>query len=385
MALYDPRFFEYSAEDRLRPKPIGNSNERGWTQEKCDGLPPTSTGQGFHIATYLTSGSGNNWNYCYPDCPPSFVPSEQFPHQCEPRKMLTIVEMYYQRLSDINATCEDKIKAYDEAKLTDPNITPPTDCLQQIEDAKKVVEKAEELAKEVEALEPPFFDESGGVNQPKSRLVLTEEDIAKLPKDSLGVIGEEESSLAVKIRANPTYVDVHAEFLNTVAEKIGDLVWCCALTQEEYEAQPEPTKCKLFHNYNDYVYKNPLNIVMMRKYAPTITITRDAPITPVFTGEDPVTTRKTTCTAQGGEYTSDDCNGYCKFPPPADESNRPDRPQRPEGSADLMTVLLIAGGGIVLLYGGYKVFMAVSPTGRAMNYASSGTLPSFQGFKLVSA
>jgi len=173
------------------------------------------------------------------------------------------------------------------------------------------------------------YDASGlSTTLPRDRVMITDEEIEQLPKvNDYGVMTD--GDLALRLRQHPTFLDTNPAYLKDMQRYIPSFTWECTITQKEFDLLPESFKCSLCTDYNSYIYTNPSNIGFLRGYAPTITITRNAPSGPPSFQGCPQEVKRVACESKLGyndvpcSY-SGGCNGECKCPqPPAPNCNNP--------------------------------------------------------------
>jgi len=429
-----PSVWNASSVRSFPPTQVDGSRIQG-TAEDCVKYVMDKYGESSYSGgTSLGNADGTRAMACYRGCPDASCDGtnpDGTPHfTCDPRPVLTAVNIYYQVLVDATKSCLDKSEAY--RKAVDENGGDPTslgftaDCPnpyscsvdgdvqtdQYLSENGVLVTGSDGKQKPVDAPPqgsgsansfscvnggwtpwfPPVpeasktFDEFGGEGQPLSRLTLTVEEIDLLPMEN-DFGGMVKSSLAQNLTAHPTLADADPQYLTDLTAQLPNFVWCCVPTQAEYDLLGDDDRCLLYSKYFD-LYDKPEIIKRWRNSAPTITITKESrpAVAPTYTG-DPNTARREQCEGSGGNYINPtgQCFGYCEYPPPpppAGEGTPDYVPADSGGGADLTTVLMVAGGVIVVGVIGWQVFKAVSPTGRALNMASGGGA-SMGGFRLV--
>ncbi len=378
--------------------------------------------------------SNDSFQRCYGDCPESACMSTDLDGktvlECRPRPLLSSIEIYYQVLADAAATCMDKSAAYRKA-VEDNGGDPSTigfnsDCPNPYAPAvvpdptgQGVDGVFDPSASNGDPLKPqdappidagaPYippppatyrdYDAIASATSPPdetlptSRISLTDEEIDQFPKvNDYGTMRED--VLAQTCRVNPTYCDVNTEHLADCEKYLKDFTWCCIPTQAEFDKLNDTHQCLLAENYRD-IYKDPSVIKKMRNFAPSITITRDAPPVkdPVYENT-PKERRRQQCNAQvGGDglpcIYSGECLGTCNCGNASDGGLPAVPPPPPDWfKADGTTIALVAGGVILVGLVGYGIFKVASPAGRAMsmaggNFGTSTQSVGIGGFKLV--
>jgi hypothetical protein len=326
-------------------------------------------------STSLKAPSGRN--NCALPCPPSYLISTTDPRYCEPRGLLTALDQYFLDLKDASKNCADKSASYQKAVAEsgqdplalafDDACSNPYKCddkVEEIIDGKTLGESGKLVKGSDGTWKPPpippqnsndswqckggFYqpwippppketqqlDSSGGDGEPLSRITLTDEEIDALPKEKF--IGTEtDGDLAVKLRRNPTFCDVHPEYLLQCVQYIPNFTWCCVPTLEEFDKLPESFQCLLGEDYFT-IYDDPSIIRKLRETVPTITITRDGrPATkpdypsPLAKMKSECAKREVTQAEADGKMKSygtcswqGDCKGYCKCPEPPPVCNK---------------------------------------------------------------
>ena len=405
--ILEPQFrTEPTTANLVRGMYANGSNARV-TKEQCEGI-----GLGY------TYGERYGMPQCYFPCPDAYTIASGDYSKCEPRPILTKVAIYYGILAKAVQDCAELIPAYKEAVAEanndptqigfpansgcvnpfDPPNPPPADD--------GVFDPSASNGDPLKPADaPPMTDPNGSSGQagqqnggidagtgapfiptmpdgttqqpyvppppeqyrdidesdssgmskslPRDRLLITDEEIDQLPKvNDFGAMVE--GDLALRLRAHPTLLDVTPEYLLEFQRLVPSFVYECSVTQEEFDLLPEDWKCKLCENYVSTIYDNPRNITYLRQYAPTITLTRNAPSTPPSFKGCPAETKRIACeskTGYGGGACgySGGCNGECVCPQPPVET--PTSPA-PDSSSQQIAVAV----GIVALLGvGYYV------------------------------
>lgn len=183
---------------------------------------------------------------------------------------------------------------------------------------------------------------------PRDRLLITADEIAQLPKvNDFGVMTE--GDLALRLQVHPTFLDTNPSYLKEFQTYVPSFAWECSITQAEFDLLPEDWKCRLCSSYEGTIYGMPSNIQILRAYAPTITMTRNAPSTmPTFVG-CPQEVKKVACESKTGwgggacSY-SGGCNGTCECPSPPDTGSS----GGVLGEMDTTTMLLLGGGFVAV-------------------------------------
>ena len=159
-----------------------------------------------------------------------------------------------------------------------------------------------------------------------------------------------EGDLAIRLQQHPTLLDSNPAYLTEFIAQVPSFVWECSITQKEFDLLPEDWKCRLCGSYDGTIYGNPSNITYLRGYAPTITMTRNAPSTaPTFEG-CPQVVKKVACESQTGwgggacSY-SGGCDGGWICPSPPDTSS-----SSSSSALGANTGLFIAGGVAVVAF-----------------------------------
>ena len=314
---------------------------------------------------------------CLFPCPDAYLQSSSNPSQCEPRPLLTAIQIYYEVLADAAASCMDKSEAYRKAVEEgggNPSSVPfPADCPnpydRQPETDPLNPQDVLPPSPDVPYIPPPpaanvQTDSSGGVGEPRSRLTILSDEIdAHLRVSEYGVMRD--SDLAQRLRLHPTLADVEPAYLTELGRLIPNFQWSVSITQDEYDLLTDDLKCVLCTNYNQ-LYTSPSLIAGCRIHAPTITITRDAPSTsPPTYLRCPEEIRRAACAQKtgynGGACTySGGCMGHCDCPqpppPPAAATYTPSYSNFLTKGGDLQSTLLLAGGGVVGLFVLYEAF-----------------------------
>jgi hypothetical protein len=286
---------------------------------------------------------------------------------------------------------------------------------------------------------PPTYRDLDGIasdtsppnpDLPTSRITLTDVEIDMFPKvNDYGTMRED--TLAQRCRVNPTFVDVNTEHLPDCITYIKDFTWCCIPTQAEFDKLTDDLQCLLAEEYRT-LYDKPERIKEMRKFAPSITITRDAPPVdvPVYTNT-PEERKRRECDGKKNEdgvacNYSGGCRGSCVCPAPRckrvemghdvygkdlsyDDCGDGGQVGRAsgclfglcksgrvigEGGGDddswfsIDNILLIgAGVGVIGILGyGYYIYSKASVTASAVgNFGTSMSSVGMGGFKLVPA
>ena len=357
-----------------------NGSNCGTTKTECE-----ANGIGF---SFVAQGLGA----CMYPCPGGYRQSDTNISVCEPRPLLTAIEVYYEVLQNAASSCADKSEAYRKAveeSGKDPSaIAFPPDCPNPFAPSPSETDplNPQDVPPPADVPyipEPPAsskeIDSSGGVGEPLSRITITEEDLQYFKTTEYGV--ERLSSLGERLKLHPTLADANPQFLTEIAATIPNFVWSVNITQDEFDQMTDENKCVVCKNFKN-IYANPGIITQLRKDAPTITITRDAPQTPPDYLHCPEDERRQACVGktgyQGQPCTySGGCLGICvcpEPPPPSDTSSSSYTPSYSDifkSSPSLQTSLLLAGGGIIGLYVLYQVFKAESGLGAASQFVSS--------------
>jgi hypothetical protein len=371
------------------------------------------------------AGLGN----CYYPCPPSYRIDDHNVGLCMARPLLTSIDIYYEVMRDATRSCADKSAAYQAAILEsgkDPATIPfPPECPNPY--AKDPTQQPattgsdggvyDPAASNGDPLKPqdaPPIDSNApyippppatykdydpiasdtsppNPNLPTSRITLTDEEIDQFPKvNDYGTMRDD--SIAQRSRINPTFVDSNPQYISDCDKYIKDFIWSCIPTQDEFDKLSIDLQCMLVSNYSS-IYSNPRVITQMRSYAPSITLTRDAPpATPPIYSNTPKEKNQKQCEGKKGgdgnacEFTDDgSCAGKCVC------HEAPEELTFAKASDNTILILGILLGGTVVIGGGlwygYKYF---TPTGRAMSMAQNFSSPdlskiSIGGFKLVSS
>jgi hypothetical protein len=404
----DVRFSQIIGEANLRRGMYANGSNCKTNKQDCE-----AQGLGY---TYSDTHYGIG--QCYFPCPDAYTISADDPTQCEPRPLLTKVSIYYEIMTNAVNDCARLIPAYRDAVAEanndpsqvafpsnsgcvnpfDPPVPPPAedgnydptpadgdplkpaDAPPQTDpngtsgeagevsggtanDGEPFIPTVPDGTKQ-EPYVPPVpasyqeIDESdpSGMSKtlPRDRILITAEEIDQLPKvNDFGTMTE--GDLALRLQAHPTFLDVNPSYLKDFQTLVPTFVYECSITQAEFDLLPDNIKCSLCGNYDDYVYGNPQNIAYMRGYAPTITLTRNAPSTkPTFVG-CPQDVKKVACeskTGYGGiacSY-SGGCDGdcVCPQPPSTSGSGGSSRSGGVLGEMDTTTMLLLGGGFVAV-------------------------------------
>lgn len=194
------------------------------------------------------------------------------------------------------------------------------------------------------------YDESGiSTVLPRGRLLVTDEEIAQLPKvNDYGTMTE--GDLAIRLQQHPTLLDSDPAYLTEFIAQVPSFVWECSITQKEFDLLPDDWKCRLCGSYDGTIYGNPSNITYLRGYAPTITMTRNAPSTAPTFENCPQVVKKVACESKTGwgggacSY-SGGCDGNCICPSPPDTSS-----SSSSSALGANTGLFIAGGVAVVAF-----------------------------------
>jgi hypothetical protein len=406
--------------------------------------------------------------WCWRECPDSSCNGWDAGHtptqSCNPRPLLTKLEIFYTVLKDKAKSCVEKISAYRDAveenngdyssigftdecpnpyaeqkqdgvvdpsasngDPTKPQDAPPMDSgMPYIPDVPPASRTYDPIASDTS---PPNSD------LPTSRITLTGVEADMFPKvNDYSMMSDD--TLAQMIKFTPTYVDANPEYLTECEKYIPNFVWSCIPTQAQFDLLQESHKCLLAENYSS-LYTNPSIIKEMRKFAPSITITRDAPpITPPHYNQNIEqqkreqcevwnANRKTHKTATGITYVdepcvySGGCNGHCDCPPPKceniimghdttgtdlsyntcdPEDSRPKAWWEKDGNDPWSSlnspwltwifdnIFLIGGGIVVVGVGGYGVYVYSRASAVAVTANKFGTSLNsigIGGFKLV--
>ena len=314
-----PRYsLEQGTSRLIRNAYFTNSNAyahfgRYGNQQDCDAL-----GLGFSFSK----------GACYFPCPDAYLIKDGDMSKCEPRPILTKAEIYYEEMSKAVKDCAKLIPAYKDlvaehnndptqvgfpadSGCENPFPSPPQfpfDPVGQYDNNASNGDPLKPKDAPTDDLNPtnpppsPILDDKdpSGIskNLPRDRILITAEEIDQLPKvNDFGVSSD--SGLALQLRYHPTYLDVNPSYLLEFQEKVPSFQWEITITQEEYALLPEDLQCAVALNYGE-LYSNPSGISELRLYAPTITMTRNAPSTfPVF--KAPRTKRMLECEAYNVE------------------------------------------------------------------------------------
>lgn len=297
---------------------------------------------------------------CYEPCPDAscngYDANGNATKECNPRPLLTAVDIYYEVMKDATKSCMDKSEAYKRAveegggdpsrigftsdcpNPYTPAIPPNTDPT-----AGGVFDPASSNGDPTKPLDVPPFDPTvpyippapptyrdfdgiasdtspANPDLPTSRITLTDEEIDMFPKvNDYGTMRED--TLAQRCRVNPTFIDVNTEHLNDCLTYIKDFTWCCIPTQVEFDKLTDDLQCLLSQEYRT-LYDKPERIKEMRNFAPSITITRDAPPVdvPVY-NNTPEERKRRECNGKKNEdgvdcVYSGGCRGSCVCPEP---------------------------------------------------------------------
>jgi hypothetical protein len=199
------------------------------------------------------------------------------------------------------------------------------------------------------------IDESDASGQsktlPRDRILVTDDEIALLPKvNDYGKMVD--GDLALRLRAHPTFLDSNPAYLTEFVRLVPSFVWECSIRQEEFDLLPDSIKCGLCSSYQNYVYENPSNIALMRAYAPTITMTRNAPTSPPQFSGCPQDVKRVACESKLGYNNvpcsySGGCNGTCECPQPPPDNCNPNNPFDACFWEDFASVFSAEGLGVV--------------------------------------
>jgi hypothetical protein len=406
------------------------------TAEDCTRYVREKFGEG--VAGFFQKTLGTK-GHCYAPCPDascmSFDPNDETKQvlQCRPRPLLTAIDVYYKVLQDATSTCTQVSDAYRKAveenggdastigfNSSCPNPYAPAVVPDPTGQGNEGV--FDPSASNGDPLKPqdappidpttpfipsiptasiqhdPIASDTSPPNTelPTSRITLTDDEISQFPKvNDYGTMRED--TLAQLCRLQPTYCDVNTEYLEDCMNHIKDFTYRVEITQEQYDKLPDALQCLLSENFND-IYSKPITIKKIRDYIPSLTITRDAPSieVPVYKNT-PRERREQQCTEQSVDGKpcsySGGCLGNCNCPnsdnpedepPPPAPPPPPDWFPKPSGT----TILLVAGGLMVVGVIGWKIFQVASPTGRALamaegNFGTSTKGLGIGGFKLV--
>lgn len=295
--------------------PIGNDDNhtnRGFYFSSSNAISPqgvVATETDCHMAQGYTWDRSSGT--CYMPCPPLWRPEEINFTRCEKKPTTSALEIYNMIMGDAAASCADKNEAYKQALTTEDasRLALPPDCenpyaappdsgvfdpaasngdTRKPEDAPSGVPYIPSPPSSYVPVEDPtsswIDDLVGGATAPRSRLVITPEEIAALPKENeWGNLVD--GTLAQMLKVHPTFVDVEPAYIIDCQRLIPNFLWECSITQAEFDLLDDDSKCSLCYSYQDFIYNNPANIKALRVMAPTITITRNAPTAvPVFSG-----------------------------------------------------------------------------------------------------
>jgi len=373
-------------------------------------------------AIYAPKGGIAN---CLFPCPALYRQSDTNPRYCEPQPQLTQLQSYLQSWTDSAKSCADLDQDYRKAVLEsgqDPSSIPfpedrcphpdkPNDGQKPVTDPTATGQEGqfEQNASNGDPLKPadvptgtqlfpqepivPVIDSSGGIGEPYTRLTITEDDLAKL-STTTSWNDQYESSLSMELRRRPTLADVKPNYLIDIQQEIPDFTWSCIPTQDEFDLLPDNLACILSKDYFS-IYTNPSVIEDMRKTAPTIRITRDAPPTVAPTYKDDINERYRDMCTKGHpenkyhEPTGKSCFGYCEPPPPPPKCDSGDCYGQgdllPMGGNDrtwaeyfgidigqLETYALIGGGFLAVGGLGSVYVVYIAPLQTASSAVSSG-------------
>lgn len=329
------------------------SNSLGLTKQDCEakGLGYTSVVNAYGV------------NACYFPCPDSYTIDPTDPSLCNPRPLLTKLDVYYGILAKAVKDCAELIPAYKDAVAeagndpsqvgfpADSGCVNPFDPPQSNTGGEGVYDPSASNGDPTKPADaPPMtnpegtsgtsgsapagsdntgepsiptvpdgtsqqpyippppaetkefdeFDESGmSTTLPRSRLTITEEQISQLP--TVNDFGTQtESDLAIRLRQHPTLLDAQPVYLTEFQALLPSFQWECTITQAEFDLLPDDWKCRLCEDYQRTIYDEPSNIQWLRDHAPTITITANAPTAPPrFTG-CPQDAKRVACVSRTG-------------------------------------------------------------------------------------
>lgn len=326
-------------------------------RQVCEGK---GTGYFYNYMDTNSLSGDNRFHECYFPCPDTscndFDAEGNITLKCNPRPLLTAIDIYYEVMADATKSCMDKSEAYKRAveegggdpsrigfnsdcpNPYTPAVPPNTDPT-----AGGVFDPASSNGDPTKPLDAPPIDSGApyippppqshrdfdGIasdtsppnpDLPISRITLTDVEIDMFPKvNDYGTMRED--TLAQLCRVNPTYIDVNTEHLADCVTYLKDFTWCCIPTQAEFDKLTDDLQCVLATEYRT-LYDKPERIKEMRKYAPSITITRDAPPVevPIYTNTPEERNRRLcdgrknedgeSCNFSGG------CRGTCVCPAP---------------------------------------------------------------------
>jgi hypothetical protein len=352
---------------------------------------------------------------CYFPCPDAYKIKDGDMSRCEPRPVLTKAEVYYEILGkavkdcaklipaykdlvaehgndptqvgfpadsgcvnpfdppspppldptgvyDNNASNGDPLKPKDAPPMTDPNGSSgqaggQTGGVPDIPTVPDGTKQEPYFPPTPEAYKIIDDKDPSGISKilPRDRILVTDEEIDQLPK--VNDFGWTEGSLAIQLRAHPTFLDVNPSYLLEFQKAVPSFQWEVTITPEEYALLSEEDQCGICGEGYNSLYTNPDNIARLRIRAPTITITRNAPsINPPAFNECPLTKQQTECAQKvenGGNCSwMGGCGGYCKCP---QADNTIHSPTAPSTDTDGSSSLLLIGGGVVLIGIAYYV------------------------------
>lgn len=372
-------------------------------------------------STYISAYGGN----CLFPCPALYRQSDTNPLYCEPQPQLTQLQYYLQSWTDSAKTCADLDADYRKAVLEsgqDPSSIPfPEDKCPHPLHPKSIPQtnvdptgtgqegQFDQNASNGDPLKPadvptntqlfpqepivPIIDSSGGVGEPYTRLTITEDDLAQL-STTKSWNDQYESNLSMELRRRPTLADVKPNYLIDIQQEIPTFTWSCIPTQDEFDLLPDNLACILSKDYFS-LYTSPSIIDEMRKHAPTIRITRDAPPTEAPLYKNDINERYRDACTKGHpenkyhEPTGKSCFGYCEPPPPPPKCDSGDcyGQKDMEGGntrtwaeffgidIDKLETYAMIGGGILAVGGVgyvYVVYIAPLQTASAVSSGSGG-------------
>ena len=340
-----------------------------YVQEKYNETGYSSGIRIFDDGTSSWASSNRGTVNCWRACPDSSCDGWDAGHTptqlCNPRPLLTAIENYYLILKNATATCIEKSDAYKKAVEENggdyssigftadcPNPYAVADPTPQKQDG--VFDPSASNGDPTKPQDAPPMDSGAPYIPPIPLANRTYDPIAsdtsppnpELPTSRINLTGEEadmfpkvndygtmrDDTLAQMIKLTPTYVDANPEHLADCEKYIPNFVWSCIPTQAQFDLLSRNQKCLLAENYSS-LYTDPSIIKKMREFAPSITITRDAPpITPPHYDQNIEQQAREECegrnahrqmhrTATGIVYMdepcvySGGCNGICDCPP----------------------------------------------------------------------
>lgn len=346
------------------------------TQQDCDA-------QGFGYT--FNNGS------CYFPCPDSYLQDATNPRECDPRPILSKADVYYELLGSAVMDCAKLIPAYKDlvaehnndptqvgfpagSGCENPFPSPPVFPFDPV----GVYDTSSSDGDPLKPLDAPLDANGGtatqttptivapsdpsGLNKtlPRNRLIVTIEEIDRMLKvNDFGVASY--SGLASRLIAEPTFLDTNPSYLLEFQIEVPDFQWEITITPEEYALLPEVEQCAICMDYGS-LYTNPAIITQLRLYAPTITMTRNAPLPdfPTF-GECPQAKKEIACSDKvenGGPCRwVGGCGGNCKCPEASSKEGTVG-PQPSSGGGETAiefggldtNTLLFIGGGLAVAY-----------------------------------